>query len=197
MDLLITARHLKLTRPIREYVELKLAKANKHFRGVLRTQVVLSVEKRTHCAEIILHAAHAQLRALARSEDLYAAIDLASDKIDLQLKKHKERLKEHHRGSSPLKRWGAGASILADASLLAPGVVGPAGAGPDKDREAGVRFSVVKKVPIRPMTREEAAAEMDALGYNFWVFMDKDSGQVGVVYRRQDESYGLLRPTRA
>src|SRR5258708_2029272 len=96
MNINITGRHLRLTPAIRAYVEEKAQKAQRYFNHITRTQVVLSVEKLTHQAEIIVHAPKQTFRALAEGADLYAAVDLASDKIDAQLKKHKERLREHH-----------------------------------------------------------------------------------------------------
>lgn len=167
----ITARHLQLTPAIRAYVQEKLEKAEKFSSRIVWAQAVLSVEKRAHRAEIVLHAARQTFRALAQGPDLYAAIDLASDKIDIQLRKYKERLKDHHQSESREERAAAPAVLPA-------------------------RFSVLKPVPLKPMSREEAAEEMETLGYAFWMFLESESRQVQVVYRRQDDSYGVLRPVK-
>lgn len=172
MNINITGRHLRLTPAIRSYVEEKVQKAQRYFNHITRTQVVLTVEKLSHQAEIIVHAPKQTFRALAQGADLYAAVDLASDKIDAQLKKHKERLREHH-GKSASEEAPSG-SVMTD----------------------GVRFSVVKPVPVRPMSREEAVGEMDSMGYNFWMFLEKDSKQIQVIYRRLDDSFGLLKPVK-
>lgn len=171
MQIHITARHIRLTQPIRNYVEQKLHKAEKYFNHIVWAQVILSVEKRTHQAEVVLHAGRQTLRSLAKGVDLYSAIDLASDKIDGQLKKHKERIRDHHKGSP---------SDLDQVAAEAPGAV---------------RFAVVKQ-ELRPMTREEAADEMDELGQKFRLFLDSANGQVAVVYRRDDDSYAVLQPVR-
>lgn len=173
MNISITGRHLRLTPAIRSYVEEKVQKAQRYFNHITRTQVVLSVEKLTHQAEIIVHAPKQMFRALAQGGDLYAAVDLASDKIDAQLKKHKERIRNHH-GRGPSDEEKADVPVPTD----------------------GVRFSVVKPVPVRPMTREEAVGEMDTMGYNFWMFLERDSKQIQVIYRRQDDSFGLLKPVK-
>ena len=169
----ITGRHLRLTPAIRDYVEQKLAKAQKYFDHIVWAQVTLAVEKRAHEAEIVIHAPKQTFRALARAVTLYAAVDLASDKIDGQLRKHKERIKNRHK----------------------PGQSAPEVAEREMDPRP-VRFSVVKQVTMAPMTAEEAAAEMDRLGFIFWMYHDKDSDDVHVIYRRQDESFGLLQPAR-
>ena len=167
----ITARHIRLTQPIRAYVEQKLAKAEKYFNHIVWAQVVLSVEKRSHQAELVIHAGHQTFRALARGVDLYSAVDLASDKIDGQLKKYKERIRDHHKGSP------------ADLTEVAP------------EDPMPVRFTVVKQA-VTPMSREEAADEMDEAGQKFRLFLDRVSNQVSVVYRRDDDSYAVLLPVK-
>jgi len=174
MKIHITGRHVRVTKPIKEYVEEKSSKAQKYFNHIIWAQVMLSVEKRTHQCEIVVHASKQTFRALAKAATLYAAIDLASDKIDRQLKKYKERLKGRHKKAEPT-----------------PEVM---------ERELGprpVRFSVVKQVPLMPMSADEAAQQMEDLGYTFWMFQDSDSGQVNVIFRRLDDSFGLLQPTKA
>lgn len=173
MTIHITAKHLQLTGPIRSYVEEKIQKVQKYSNQVTRVQVILSVEKRVHQAEVIVHAPKHTLRALALGSDLYAAIDLASDKIDAQLKKYKERLRNHH--------------IKAPDTLIE---------SPESEFIEASMFSVVKQVPMRPMSREVAAGEMESVGHNFWMFLDEESRQVQVIFRRQDDSYGILKPVK-
>lgn len=173
MQIHITGRHLRLTKPIRDYVEEKVLKAQRYFNHIVWAQVLLSVEKRSHEAEIVIHASKQTFRALAQAADLYAAVDLASDKIDNQLKKYKERMKERHKGVPAL-----------------PELLAPAG------ELNQAKISIVKQVPMRPMSSGEAAREMDRMGYNFWMFLDEDSRQVQVIYRRIDDSFGLLQPVK-
>jgi putative sigma-54 modulation protein len=154
-------------------VEEKVSKAQKYFNQIIWAQVVLSVQKRVHDAEIVIHASKQTFRAKAKAADLYAAIDLASDKIDAQLKKYKERLKQRHKNSPPVP------ALAAEAM----------GARPAK-------ISIIKQVPMRPMSADAAAEEMERQGYAFWLYQDKDTGQVQVIYRRIDESFGLLQPVR-
>jgi len=170
MQIHITARHIRLTQPIRGYVEEKLAKAQKYFNHIVWAQVVLSVEKRVHQAEIVIHAGRQTLRCVAQGVDLYSAIDLASDKIDGQLKKYKERVRDHHKET-------------------------PEDLPAAAEAPAQARFMVVKQV-LRAMTREQAADEMDELGHNFRLFVDEETGHISVVYRREDDSYAVLQPVK-
>lgn len=173
MKIQVTGRHIRITKAIHAYVDEKVSKAQKYFNHIVWAQVLLSVEKHTHEAEIIIHASRQTFRALATSENLYAAIDLASDKIDKQLCKYKERLKSRHKEIQP------------DMELPAWDV-----------EPRPVRVTVIKQVSITPMSPDAAAEEMDRMGLNFWMFQDQDSHQINVIFRRLDDSYGLLQPAR-
>src|SRR3954464_7013250 len=97
MRIHVTARHIHLTDALRDYVNKKLSKTQKYFDHLIWAQVILSVEKLNHKCEIVVHASKHTFRVMATSQDLYAAVDLSSDKIDAQLKKHKERTRDHHK----------------------------------------------------------------------------------------------------
>src|SRR3989338_5083777 len=97
MEIQLTAKQLKITPALREYVQQKMGKTQKYFDHIVWGQAFLFVEKRAHKAEMVVHAPGQTFRALATAADLYSAIDLASDKIDAQLKKHKERVKTRHK----------------------------------------------------------------------------------------------------
>lgn len=171
MDIQLTGRRLKITQPIRDYVGEKVEKAQKYFDHIIWAQVVLFIEKRFHKAEIVIHAPRQTFRAMAAASDLYSAVDLASDKIDKQLKKYKERLQDHHKAPAATK-------------------------GPESVVEKGVlNFSVTKKA-VSAQTAEEAADEMESLGHSFLLYQDRETGQVQLVYRKSDETYGILQPVK-
>jgi len=172
MRIHLVARKTKLTQPIKDFIESKLAKMQEFVDNIVWAQVIIGVEKKIHHAEVILHAGHQTMKAASESDDLYVAIDKAMTKMEAQVKKYKEKFSEHR---------GLSASDMSEFSTL----VGPQ-----------VVFSVIKDVPIRPMNREEAVKEMEKLGYNFWMFMEKDAKQVQVVFKRLDSTYGLLLPVK-
>ncbi|MDR1418098.1 MAG: ribosome-associated translation inhibitor RaiA [Endomicrobium sp.] len=104
MQINITARHLKLTDTIDSYVRKKVSKFNKFYDGSdVYSHVILSVEKNRQITEIIFHIGKISFRAKDQSKDLYASIDLASDKLEKRLKKHKEISKDHRREESQKK----------------------------------------------------------------------------------------------
>jgi putative sigma-54 modulation protein len=100
MQLSISGHHLDVTDPLKEYVTGKVAKLERHYDHITNVHVVLSVEKQVQKAEATMHISGAELFADANSEDLYAAIDMLTDKLDRQLLKHKEKIIDrNHRGS--------------------------------------------------------------------------------------------------
>jgi putative sigma-54 modulation protein len=95
MQMTISGHHLDVTDPIREYVIAKLAKLERHYDHINSTAVILSVEKLSQKAEATIHVSGGELFANAENEDLYAAIDSLSDKLDRQLIKYKEKNRDH------------------------------------------------------------------------------------------------------
>ena len=100
MQISVTGQHLDITPPLREYVTSKLEKLERHFDKMTNVHAILSVEKLRMKAECTIHINGGNLFANAEDEDMYAAIDALIDKLDRQLKKHKEKRSNHHRGTS-------------------------------------------------------------------------------------------------
>ena len=97
MQIDITGHHVDLTDALRDYVNTKLEKLEKHFDNVVNVHVILTVEKLRRKAEATMQLSGARLYADATAEDMYAAIDALADKLDRQVKKHKEKVTDHRR----------------------------------------------------------------------------------------------------
>ncbi|MCK5723894.1 MAG: ribosome-associated translation inhibitor RaiA [Gammaproteobacteria bacterium] len=97
MQLNITGHHVEVTDSLKTYVAEKLERLEKHFDHVNNVHVILSVEKQRQKSEATVNVNGASLFADSTEEDMYAAIDSMVDKLDRQIKKHKEKLKDHHR----------------------------------------------------------------------------------------------------
>ena len=93
MQITVSGHHVDVTPALRDYVNIKLGKLQRHFDNITNSAVTLTVEKLIHKAEASVHVAGADLFALSESEDMYAAIDSLADKLDRQLIKHKEKIK--------------------------------------------------------------------------------------------------------
>lgn len=95
MQINLTGHHIDITDSLRNYVNEKMGKLERHFDKVSNTHVILSVEKDTHKAEATVHMSGNDIFAEAHEKDMYASIDGLVDKLDRQVKKHKEKLKNH------------------------------------------------------------------------------------------------------
>lgn len=180
MQVHITARHLELTTALADYVRKRLERVARHFQAVLRAQVVLSVEKHRHQAEIIVHANdHHDFRANAASTDLYAAVDLVAEKLHKHMGREKDRRVRGRRGQ---KR-----AVF----LEPPGGFPPLFDGNGHDTLAPPITAAHRFAP-RPMSVEEAVHEMERKNYTFLIFLNDDT--LNVLYRRKDKTYGLLEP---
>jgi putative sigma-54 modulation protein len=177
MNVQITAKNLELTNALKDYVEKKLVRIEKFFDYVLDISVVLEIQKNVHSAEILVNAKGVFLKGLERSEDLYASIDLAIDKIERQLSKYKEKLKE----KSPSDVTASGTfklNVFESESF-------------DEDAP---KIIISKEMPAKPMDVEEAVMQMNLLNKNFFVFKNAQTNEVNVVYKRDDGNIGLIQP---
>jgi len=96
MNLNIAGHHVPLTDALKTYVSSKLTRLERHFDHLIDASVILSVEKLRHKAEATIHTRGANLHAEAVEGDMYAAIDMLTDKLDRQTRKLKEKVRDHH-----------------------------------------------------------------------------------------------------
>lgn len=176
MQVHITARHLKLTPAIADYVQKKIDKANRFLGRLISAQAILDVEKNRHIAEIVIHASGRTFTAKETSTDLYAAIDLASDGIDEQLRRYKERRRAHRpeeRTRSRPETWTAEPPALGS-----------------ERRDS--RVSSRRALRLSPLSLSDAISAMEQSDSAHWIFRNSDNGRVTVVYRKPDKTYGVV-----
>ena len=181
MDIKITAKNIKLTPAIKEFINTRVGKVENFFDNIVSAQVLISVEKKINQrAEIILHTgAKTTISASAVESNLYKAIDAAAVKAEAQAKKIKNKAKARKVSKKSVKE--------VDLNPFAEHVLLP---------QDDVKFSVIKQVEVAPMNPEDAAYEMERLGYSFWIFLDEDSKQINLIFKRLDGTYGLITPVK-
>ncbi len=103
MQINLSGHHVDISPALRDYVTARLGKLERHFDHVTNAHVVLTVEKQAQKAEASIHVSGGRLFADAIDDDMYAAIDALADKLDRQIKRHKEKLTKHRRSDSGLK----------------------------------------------------------------------------------------------
>ncbi|MBI4559906.1 MAG: ribosome-associated translation inhibitor RaiA [Candidatus Hydrogenedentes bacterium] len=185
MRLTIAGRHMEMTDALKSHVEKYLEKLRGHFDRVIDADVVLSVEKHRHIAEITLHANGFRIHGRESSDDMYASVDSVIDKLDKQIRKHKDRLGQHQsRKAAELREF-------------RPETVELKEFAPSESRAtAAVQPHVIRreKLSMKPMTVEEAARRIDLMEEDFVVFSNAETQQVNVLYAREDGTYGLIEP---
>lgn len=177
MKIELTARNLEISDELRSYVEKKLAKVEKHYDKRMPAQVVLKAEKDRQIAEITLPVDGMFARGEEATDDIYASVNLAVDKIERQLVKYRTRFQRRKRQGRATVR----SVPLGEAAT-------PACDGEEPQIVRTKRFS------MKPMHIDEAILQMNLLGHDFYLFRSSETEQISAVYRRRDGNYGLIEP---
>jgi ribosomal subunit interface protein len=195
MDVVVSSRQCEVSERFREHVEDKLARLEKHDHRIIRVEVLLERERnarqpdRQVRVELTAKSKGPVLRAEAAAEDKMAALDLALDKMSAQMRRAADRRKVHRGQHTPesVAQAMARTVVAADEDTVAEHKVGPVavdGDGPLVVRE--------KTHPASPITLEQALYEMELVGHDFYLFVDKESERPSVVYRRRGYDYGVI-----
>jgi ribosome hibernation promoting factor len=180
MQISTTFRHMEPSEALKSYAEEKLERVKKYIDEPIVAQVYLTVEKIRHIVEITLNAKGVTIKASEATNDMYAAIDAVIDKIERQLRRYKERLKDHKPALEARPRQ-AQKTIVQAESL-----------------EQRLEPVVIRSEPIsiKPMSVDEAVMQMDLMHKEFLVFTDASTEGINVIYRRKDGNYGLIEPSK-
>jgi putative sigma-54 modulation protein len=185
MNIVVRGRNLEVTSRLQEYVDTKVGKLDRFLPTIDEARMELSMEQtqsaqHSQIAQLTVRSRGRILRAEERDQDLFAAIDAVTDKMQRQVSRYKDRL--YSRGQ-PRSAHEAEAMSMA----------GPKSTEPEKPLGHIVR---TKKFPVEPMDPEEAIEQMEMLGHDFFMFFNTASEAINVLYRRRNGDYGLLQPDR-
>ncbi|EHA60208.1 ribosome hibernation-promoting factor, HPF/YfiA family [Synechococcus sp. WH 8016] len=188
MKLLIHGRNLDVTPALREYTETKLERAIHHFDDLVKeADVHLSVARNPRVpqqtAEVTVFANGTVIRAQERSENLYASIDLVASKLARQLRRFKERHSDHGHRTTPT----AANDVLlterpTEDSLL-------------EGKEAQLPSPGIRRkyFAMPAMSLEEARHQLEMIDHDFYLFRDKESGELQVIYHRNHGGFGVIQ----
>lgn len=175
MQTSVTFKNLDPSDHLKSYVSDKLNRFDKYLYNPAEASVVLSVEKFRHIAEINIVGDRLTINGKEETEDMYSAIDMTLDKIEKQIKKSKQKVRERRTGKGRNKADMAGQAMMAE--------------------DETERQVVVKNIDYKPMDTDEAVMQMELVDNNFLVFTNAHSGRVNVLYRRKDGNFGLIQPS--
>lgn len=173
MNITISGKNMDITPSLREAVQDKLGKLDRYFTPDTDVQVTLSVEKERQKIEVTIPVKGRIIRSEQVSNDMYVSIDLVEEVIERQLRKYKNKIIDKKQSAVNFQK-----------------------AYIENDYMESEDITIVrtKRFDIKPMYPEDACVQMELLGHNFFVFMNADTDQVNVVYKRKGNTYGLIEP---
>ena len=181
MKLQVKGRNVDVTDSLFSHAERKLGKLAKHLSDESRCELELAVEHNPsiterQVAEVTVWTKGPILRARESSTDMYASIDLAADKLERQVKRYREKRSRRETGRRAN------------------------GSGSDEPTFSGRQLERMivksKQFDLQPLTPDEATVELELIGHDFFVFVNAESEDVNVIYKRRDGNYGLIEPTQ-
>lgn len=196
MRINVTFRHMEATDALREHAEKRVRRLAKFVHRPIDAHVILSVVKRRHIAEVVFNADRTTMTAKEETGDLYSAIDLAGDKLEQRARKHTEKMSNHKMSARSKRAQIAAPDVLAATPppLELPGLRMHVLRADSFGRRKGPEVVNTKRLPVKPMSVEEAVMQMDLMSTEFLVFCNAANHTLAVVYRRKDGDYGLIEP---
>lgn len=173
MNFTITGKNIEVTEGLRSAIQEKIGKLDKYFSTETVAIVTLSVEKERQKIEVTIPVKGNIIRAEEVSNDMYVSIDLVEEIIERQLRKYKTKLVDAKQAAAEFNK-----------SYIEK----------DYEDEPEVKIVRSKKFGIKPMNPEEACVQMELLQHNFYVFLNSETEEVNVVYKRKNNTYGLIEP---
>ena len=173
MKFIIVGRNLEVTPGLRSAVEDKIGKLAKYFNPDTEVHGTMSVEKDRQKIEVTIPVKGNIIRSEQVSSDMYVSIDLVEEIIERQLKKYKTKIVDKQQTAESFSQLYMENDYMDDEE---------------------VKIVRTKKFDIKPMYPEDACIQMALLGHSFFVFINAETDQVNVVYKRKGDTYGLIEP---
>ena len=170
----ISGKNIEVTPGLKDAVQEKIGKLERYFNQDTEANITLSVEKGRQKIEVTIPVKGHIIRAEQESSDMYVSIDLVEEIIERQLKKYKKKLIDKKQSALSFSE------AFLQEEMEAP------------DEE--IKIMKVKRFGMKPMDPEEACIQMELLGHAFYVFLNADTDEVNVVYKRKNNTYGLIEP---
>jgi putative sigma-54 modulation protein len=171
MNIIINCRQMDLTNNLKDYAEDKISRFSKYLNNITEANVILSVEKYRHKAEVHLKVNGSLIQAESITGEMYSSIDEVVEKLARQVRKHKDKTVSQRKSKSK-------SEPIPLTSDTVPSII--------KN----------KSYDIKPMSVEEAGMQMDLLDKTFFVFTNASSGDINVLYKRSDGNFGLIEPLK-
>jgi putative sigma-54 modulation protein len=180
MNIEISGRNYEVNDRIRKLIESKLDKLQKLFTDIIEIRCVLHVEKYRNICDIVVVGKDYDLKAAQEADTMEDAVQSSIDHLKRQAQKSKKKIRDQRRGGSATlpESW--------ELNIIEPSQM--------RTDTAAPRIIEKSRIPIRPMSIEQAALLLDSSKNEFIVFRDLDTDKVTVIYRRRDQNFGMIAP---
>ena len=175
MKFIISGKNITVTEGLKTAVQDKLSKLERYFTPDTEVIVALSAQKDQQKIEVTIPVKGNTIRAEESSTDMYVSIDLVEEIIERQIRRYKKKLIDKKQAAVAFSQ-----AFIEDEE--------------DTSYEDDIQIVKTKKFAMKPVNPEEACLQMEMLGHNFFVFLNSETEQVNVVYKRKNGTYGLIEP---
>ena len=194
-NIAVTGKNIEITKPIRDYVDEKIAKIEMITNHIIDIHVRLDVQKLNHVVDIILKFSHFKVNVRANTENMYSAIDKAFERLYTKLRKWKSRIQDHHAKGVAVTEMEV--NVLAHAQHeieeINEEIIDENNLTLEKDF-APPKVVKKKRRPLKMLTLDEAVMKMELSDNHFMIFRGEEEQGLKVIYRRRDGSYGIVSP---
>ncbi len=174
MRFTITGRNMEVSSSLREAIEEKLGKLEHYFTPTTEVIVTLSIQRGEQKIEVTIPIKGGIIRAEESSNDMYVSIDLVEEVIERQVRRYKKKIIDRKQSAQSFSQ------LFLEAEE------------PVEDED--IHIVKTKRFGMKPMFPEDACIEMELLGHSFYMFLNAETEQVNVVYKRKGNTYGLIEP---
>ncbi|MDR1085329.1 MAG: ribosome-associated translation inhibitor RaiA [Deltaproteobacteria bacterium] len=178
MQYTVTFRHMEPSDHLKDFGREKMARLEKYLDSVIDVDLTFTVEKFRHRAEAVVTADGLKIKAEEETEDMYSALDLVVDKLEKQIKRHREKQKIHNKGQGPAKRSSGHNGGKSQ---------------PEPEDEGYFTADRVRELPLEPLSPAEADERLALSNTPYMVFLDRDSGSVSLLHKLPTGSTELVR----
>ena len=175
MKITISGKNIDVTEGLKAAVNEKLGKLEKYFTPDTNVIVTLSVEKERQKIEVTIPVKGNIIRSEQVSNDMYVSIDLVEEIIERQIRRYRKKLIDKKQAAQSFSQL-----FIEEAE--------------EAEAEEAINIVKTKRFGMKPMFPEDACVEMELLGHNFYMFLNAETDQVNVVYKRKNHTYGLIEP---
>jgi putative sigma-54 modulation protein len=190
----ITGRHVQITDSMKDYAIDKISKIERFLNRIIDVNVIMDIQRMNHIVEIILKAGNTKILSKASTTDMYVSIDQAVDKLEKQILRYKSKLQDHHAKGHAILNMPV--SVISSQEIEEDlGIEDEVDQVQDSKRFKPHRVVKQETLPLKILTYDEAVMKMELSGDPFIVFKNEEDQKLKIIYRREDDNYGIIEPS--